>query len=94
MANKRTTKKPAGAKNENALAKGNEAVRYWEDHVAPLIKGIKVSNLPMVFSVPMASGRRATIELLWGDHVLNLGAWSWVGKDQPIKQKAPTEAGA
>lgn len=49
--------------------------------MAPHIKGIKVSNLPMVFSVPMTSGRRATIELLWGDHVLNVGEWSGVGKD-------------
>jgi hypothetical protein len=81
MANKKTTKKPAEVKKANLLAKGDEAVRYWEDHVAPQIKGIKVCNVPMVFSVPMASGRRATIELLWGDHVLNADAWSCVGKD-------------
>jgi hypothetical protein len=81
MANKRTTKKPAGAKNENALAKGDEAARYWEDHVAPLIKGIKVSNLPGMFHVPVNAGRWATRELLWGDHVLNVAEWSGVGKD-------------
>ena len=58
-------KKATSAKPDKRNAQqrnSGQAERYWEDEVAPLIKGINVSNLPMVFWVRLQTGDWITVD--------------------------------